>query len=148
MTEVFLVVEAFADGERVDADRLKVALADEHGRAHFVDVLVLRELVGQRSGVVLPDGLPVVGGASDHARPAVSWSSGFVAVAAAAALLVSLGAGFAAGWGVAGSAMDSGDGSPSAIRPAGALPPVEAPAPTRVIRFEPGVDWSEGTGGN
>ncbi|MEZ5319497.1 MAG: hypothetical protein R2752_19010 [Vicinamibacterales bacterium] len=145
MTDDLQVIEAFADGERVDAEALMAALADARGRAHFVDVLVLRELVDPRAGV----GLPVSGRGGEVVRSGASWSSRFVAVAAAAALVVSLGAGFAVGWGLAGRAAAGRGGAPASATPAGTpLPPIEAPAPTRVIRFEPGVDWTEGTGGD
>ena len=46
MTEWQDVIEAFADGEAVEPDRLKAALANEAARDHLVDVLLLRGLVG------------------------------------------------------------------------------------------------------
>lgn len=45
MTEPYEVVAAFADGERVNADALKHALADAAGRDYLVDVLALRGIV-------------------------------------------------------------------------------------------------------
>jgi len=39
------VIAAFVDGERVDVEALKRALADEAGRDHLVDLVALRELV-------------------------------------------------------------------------------------------------------
>jgi hypothetical protein len=75
-------------------------------------------------------------------------------LAAAAVLVVSLGAGFTTGW----RAGESRAASAMAMTP----PPVEtapapvvlpsvsidAPAATRVIRFQPGVDWQDAAGGN
>jgi hypothetical protein len=45
MTEPYEVVAAFADGERVNADELKHALADAAGRDYLVDLLALRGIV-------------------------------------------------------------------------------------------------------
>jgi hypothetical protein len=45
MTEGFEIVDAFVDGERVDGDALKRALAEPAGRDYLVDVLALREMV-------------------------------------------------------------------------------------------------------
>jgi hypothetical protein len=147
MTDTQRVIAAFADGERVDADALDGALADAGGRGYLIDVLVLRGLVNGH-GVD-----PVVVGASRadraegtrHGAVRTAWLS----AAAAALMVASLGSGFAAGWRVAGGGT-APDGQqvvdvPSLVLPSTTL---EAPAPTRVIRFEPGVDWQESVGGN
>ena len=47
MTDHLDVIAAFADGEHVEADALKAALADEAGREYLVDVLALRGLVSE-----------------------------------------------------------------------------------------------------
>ena len=39
------VIDAFIDGERVDANALKAALAEPAGRDYFVDVWLMREAV-------------------------------------------------------------------------------------------------------
>jgi len=39
------VIDAFIDGERVDADALKTALADANGRDYLIDAWLLREAV-------------------------------------------------------------------------------------------------------
>ena len=39
------IIDAFIDGERVDADALKAALADSNGRDYFIDAWLLREAV-------------------------------------------------------------------------------------------------------
>ena len=81
--DAFAVVEALLDGERVDADRLKDALADPAAREHFVDLIALREAVVRWAQAW--EGDPA------HARRPVRW------FAAAAAIVVSLGAGYLAG---------------------------------------------------
>ena len=146
MTETQQVIAAFADGERVDAAALDVALADAGGRSYLIDVLVLRGLVNGH-GVE-----PVVVGApravTVEARQG-GVRTGWLSAAAAALAIASLGSGFAAGWrAAAGGAAPEGE--PFVEAPALVLPSttVEAPAPTRVIRFEPGVDWQESVGGN
>jgi hypothetical protein len=45
MTDTYEVIAAFADGERVDADRLKQALSEPAGRDYLIDVLALGEVV-------------------------------------------------------------------------------------------------------
>jgi hypothetical protein len=45
MTDTFETIAAFADGERVDSDRLKQALGDPAGRDYLIDLLALGEVV-------------------------------------------------------------------------------------------------------
>ena len=45
MTDTYEVIAAFADGERVNADVLKQALAEPDGRDYLIDVLALRDVV-------------------------------------------------------------------------------------------------------
>src|SRR5262245_60914156 len=49
MNDQFEIIAAFADGENVDANELKLALAKESGREYLVDVLALRRLMGDPS---------------------------------------------------------------------------------------------------
>ena len=42
------IIDAFIDGERVDAGALKSALADPDGRLYLIDAWLLREAVRQR----------------------------------------------------------------------------------------------------
>ena len=39
------IIDAFVDGQRVDADAIKRALADPEGRAYMIDAWLLREAV-------------------------------------------------------------------------------------------------------
>ena len=128
----FAVVEAFLDGERIDAQGLKDALADAAAREHFVDLLVLREAVGSMApGAWSADARP-------GARGRVRW------FAAAAAVVMSLTAGYFAGQRVVAS-----PGPPASTVEAVIQfeRPPAAPAPTQVIQLRPGINWTESSGG-
>ena len=134
MHDYHQVLEAFADGEPVDPDDLNEALALADGRAHFIDVLVLRGMVGGHSAARQPLAAPSAPRRSSGPR----WLS------AAAALLIVAGLGGIGGY----SAGRRSQTSVNAITAAQANAAAPAPAPTRVIRLEPGVDWTERAGGN
>jgi hypothetical protein len=137
MIEVHEVIEAFADGDCVDADQLKQALAEEAGRDHLIDVLVLRGLMG--GGAASRPAMPTPRARSTGSR--MRWLS-----AAAAVALMSLAGGYLAGQRWPGPQAEPAS---AAVTPVGPIAPgVSAPAPTRVIRLEPGVDWNERAGGN
>jgi hypothetical protein len=132
MAEIHDVIAAFADGERVGADELKTALADRGGRDYLVDLLLLRDLVHAAGPAVL---VPTSG-----RRRLPKW------VGLAAAVSIGLAGGFLAGERASGA--PAGAAPPpmvTAIEPP--APPRAAPAATRVIRLEPGVDWTEYVGG-
>ena len=117
------IIGAFIDGERVDPIALKAALARPEGRDYLVDLLALRDLTGDVASFVssAPPARPLI--------PLPRW-------AAAAALIVCIGGGFVAGTRVTRA-------TPAPI----ATPRVTAPEPTHVVRLEPGVDWTETSGG-
>ena len=134
-------IDALLDGERVDIVELKEALAEAAGRDYLVDALALRELVAETTPVATRITSPVV--------PA--WQRRVWWPAAAAILVASLLAGFAAGYRSAGSVaaeVPVRHDAPAVAGKVNASPPLSAPTPTRVIRLEPGVDWTEGAGGN
>ena len=142
MSDMYEVIDAFADGERVDPDRLERALADPSGRTYLVDLLVMRGLVLEQHSAhtqirtVMPPTPP--------RRPA----AGLFAIAASLLLLLVSGfGGFVAGHRVA--ARMTATPVPVAIERI-VLPDtqISAPAPTRVIQVEPGVDWKRSAGGN
>jgi hypothetical protein len=121
------VVESFLDGEPVDLQELKEALARPDAREHLIDVLALRRDVwasgphhwsaahaGQRSG-----------------RKGVSW------IAAAAGLAISLATGYAVGHQARASQLDAG--VEVVLDAATPVPP----QPTQVITLTPGVNWTE-----
>jgi hypothetical protein len=128
----FAVVEAFLDGERVDAQTLKHALADADAREHFVDLLALREAVGSMApGAWSADGRA-------GARPHVRW------FAAAAAVVLSLTAGYFAGQRAVASTEPPASSVQAVIQ---FERPPAAPAPTQVISLRPGINWTENSGG-
>ena len=108
-----VVVAAFVDGERVDAHALKAALAQAEARDYLAELLALREVIAQ-------NGTP----AATTIRPSRRWI-----VAAAAAVVLSLGSGYALGMQL-GSAQTT-DGS--------AVADGVAPQPTRIIEVAPGA---------
>jgi hypothetical protein len=135
MTDIHAVIAAFADGEPVDPAELTRALSEADGREHLIDLLVLRGLVGGQSA-----SRPAL--MAPPARPAVSRLRWLSAAAALAGVCV-LG-GYLAGLGSAAAP----PATPAAATTRPAAIPVSAPAPTRVIRLEKGVDWNERGGGH
>jgi anti-sigma factor RsiW len=109
-------LSALADGEDADADVVEVALSMPESRAFLADMLRLRRLVQQD----LEPPRVVATPASERVA-ARRWMR-----VAATVVLTTL-----AGFGVADIA-----GRLGAKRPAEG-----PPTPTRVLRFEPGVDW-------
>jgi hypothetical protein len=134
MSDIYDVIQAFADGEPVDPVELEHALADPDGRAHLIDVVVLRKLV-KRSSVAVP---VAAAESSREPRRPLRW----LAAAAAIVTIASVGGyfvgeRFSMGRQVAGTA--TADVAPADSTTAAAPPP----APTLVITFKPGVDWTE-----
>jgi hypothetical protein len=127
--QALVIIEAFADGERVDPGLLKAALADEDARNHFVDVLLLREAMITVEPLVL---------AASPSRPDVRARAKWL-TAAAAAVLVSLSVGYAAGQRLVAPAAPP----PNVEVFMPMTQPVSAPAPTRSIAFTRGVNWTE-----
>ena len=125
------VVEAFADGERVDRDALNAALADPAGREYLLDLLALRDAVGGMA----------------PSRWAVASRTGlnrFRWVAAAALVICSIAAGY-----LAGTRTVEGHTEPPNVAAVITLPEAEitpAPAPTKVITLRPGVNWTDTKG--
>jgi hypothetical protein len=128
MAETYDVIAAFADGERVNPEALKDALADDAGREYLVELLVLRDLV------LASDPEMELSARSSARRDRRTW------LGIAAALVACVLGGYAVGW-QSHDAIDGRDGtSPDSAA-------VSAPAPTRVIHLQPGIDWKETSGG-
>jgi hypothetical protein len=123
MTEPLEVIASFMDGERVDADAFKRALGTEEGRDYLVDLVALRAVV-ERDTTALSAIAP-------RRRRLKGW------LAAAAAVTV-----LACGSYLLGAR--TADSRAPALGTPAADPP---PAPTRVIELEPGVNWTESSGG-
>jgi hypothetical protein len=133
MSQHLETIGAFIDGERVDADALRAALAVEEGRAYLVELAAMREIVA------MPATVPAPAARSSAGR--TFGSSGMVSakfLLAAAALVAVVGtAGFAIGRAQVERRI--------AIERAQAD---QAPAPTREVPAEAGVSWSSSTGSN
>lgn len=126
----YLVVAALADGERVDPAALRIALADPAVREYLVDLMALRHAVGTMGAV------PSTG--STDRRFLKGW------LTAAAAVIISLTAGYFAGQRTAALTL-----SASTIETAvdlGSIP--VAPKPTHVVPLRSGVNWTETSGGH
>src|SRR5262245_22877165 len=126
------VIGAFVDGERVDPDALKAALSTDEGRQYLIDVAALREMTIADGSQGLTAGAATTPKAAVLTPPARRWTA---TLAAAAAVVVALAGGYAAGRHAA----------PAGSSDRQALANQPAPAPTSVIRLEPGVDWHEQT---
>ena len=135
----FEVIGAFVDGERVDPEALKGALSTSEGRDYLVDVALLREMTlaeGHTPAVGFTLTKPALG--TMAVPPAVARRRWMAPLAAAAAVIVALTGGYAAGRHAAPS-----DSRGQELASANENQP--APAPTSIIRLKPGVDWHEQT---
>jgi hypothetical protein len=126
----YLVVAALADGEPVDANALRAALDDPAVREYLVDLIALRRSVASMSE------LPPV-----QWRERRSFLSRIGWLAAAAAIAVSLTAGY-----VAGQRTVQAAPAPSVETVVHLESPPAAPRPTRVISLRPGINWTEKPG--
>jgi len=130
VAEPYAVVEAFVDGEAVDQHRLRHALAEPAVRDHLVDLLVLREGVRAITPGSWSNPRATTGGT--RAR----W------LAAAAAVLVALSAGYYTGQRTVVASEPRGGETIVAVETMPA-----PPKPTQVIRLERGVNWTDGPAG-
>jgi len=123
------IIGAFIDGERVDAEALRAALATEEGRAYLVELAAMRELVA----------VPALTAAAPESRAQVGrkfWSAKLVLAAAALICVVGT-SGFALGRAVVERRI--------AIEQAEAN---KAPAPTREVPADAGVSWTSSSTGS
>jgi hypothetical protein len=124
------VVEAFLDGERVAPDALRAALAHPEARDVFIEMLQLRDVVGQMGPTTWK-----------HVAPSKMTVLRRRLLTAAAIAVMSLG-GYLAGQRASTPAM--ADEAVHAVVSFGSPP--AAPEPTRVIPLRPGVNWTESSG--
>jgi negative regulator of sigma E activity len=122
-----LVAAALADGETVDPEALKIALNDPAVREYLVDLITLRQSVG-----VMTEHTAV------HWRERRSVLSRVGWMAAAAAVIISLTAGY-----VAGQRAVQVAPAPSVETVVDFSGSASAPKPTRVVPLRPGVNWTE-----
>ena len=123
------VIDAFIDGERVDAEALKTALADPAGRDYLVDVWLLREAVQTEPIREVAAMTPPI---ASRPRRASWWL-------VAAAFATALAGGYAAGQNFGRrEPIATNPIAPVATSPAGAPAdgPFPVPAPSRVIQLE------------
>jgi hypothetical protein len=123
MREDFEVLSAVLDGDAVDIGLLELALEDPEGRRVFVDFVKLRQTAAKDIGAPrreFYEGVVRDLTVNQHVR-----RRGLPFPVAAAAILVAM---------LFGSMLDVNFISRD---PARAAPP----EPTRVLQFEPGVDW-------
>jgi hypothetical protein len=136
MDERIEVIDAFVDGERVDAPALKRALADEAGRDYFVDAWLLRE------GVQDDMSLDAVPHAPLRARRERGWL-----LALAASMVCAIG-GYVAGTRLSEAPRGAGTGAPPVVESTAAPSSFPAPSPTRAITVEFSTDGSAVRGGD
>jgi len=135
----FAVIDAFVDGERVDAAALKHALSEPAGRDYLVDLWLLREGVQEEmkaDTAAPPVTLPT--------RSPRNWLY-------AAAMFVCLVGGYAIGYQMSGPGSPPAPVTPpvTASQPASPAPapaPLAAPVPTRVITVQFAADTTSGGG--
>jgi hypothetical protein len=123
----YLAVAALADGEPVDPAALKAALEDHAVREYLVDLISLRQSV-----VTMSEQLPV------QWRERRSFLSRAGWMAAAAAIVISLTAGYLAGQRTVQAAP-----APSVETFVDFSGNASAPKPTRVVPLRLGVNWTE-----
>jgi hypothetical protein len=132
----FEVIDALVDGECVDRDELKRALAEPAGRDYLVDVLDLRTLT--------VDTVPAV-----IALPGVRQRSWRSSMAAAAVLVLCVTGAYSVGQRVGRTAAPVVAPAAPVVMdrtvPGGGL--MQAPAPTRIIRLDSDAKWTETPGG-
>lgn len=123
------VIDSFIDGERVDPDALKTALAGPAGRDYFVDVWLMREAVHAEAAAETP---PMLAVPVTPQRASRRWIP-----AVAAAIAGALVGGYAVGYRSGGVAPAPAP-VVSPITAVSAPPPsaFPAPPPTRVIQLE------------
>jgi len=128
---VFEIIGAFVDRERVNPDELTQALSTEEGREYLVDLVALREVTN----------FQVPAFEEPKPRRSASRWPGLVA-----AVLISLTGGYMAGRHQAGSVLEPARAVViDRPAPVDVIPP--APEPTTIIKLDPGVDWKESAGG-
>jgi hypothetical protein len=136
MDDQFEVLDAFVDGERVDAAQLRRALADEDGRDYFIDAWLLRESVQDE---LMREPVPQI---------ALSPRSGrhWPLLAVAASIVCLVGGGFA-GYRLA-DRPGASPAAPAIVEAPAAAPALPAPQPTRAIPVEFSTDNAAARGGD
>lgn len=135
-----LAIDALLDGELVDQQTLRSALNDESARDYLVEALILRQLAREMEPADLGstghgsrERVAIAGAPRGRLLRGARW------LAAGVVLVIGAGAGYVFGQ---GSRVQAAPGFVEVVLDNRAAPP--APEPTRLIRFEPGVNWTSG----
>ena len=129
------IIDAFVDGERVDSDAIKRALADPEGRAYLVDAWLLREVMQEDQTRTSSD---VTAPVSRSAKGPQRWL-------VAAGIAASLVGGYATGR-ITGHDASLPSTPPTTTAVAQPSPAFPVPPATRVIQLE--FHATKTTGGN
>lgn len=125
-------IDALLDGEVVNRTALRRALDDPAARDYLVDALALRQLTRDMG--------PASFVAPAARRGALHRASQWMA----AAVILLAGAGLGYVYGERFQSQPSSQGTIEVVVDSGSASP-PAPEPTRLIRFEPGVNWTTTT---
>ena len=136
----FEIIDAFVDGERVDATALKLALSEPAGRDYLVDVWLLRESLQEEMASEVPPAAAAV-----RARGARPW---LMAAALAACLIGGYFTGHRTSGTSGGSTQVAQPPVVAPIVPAQTTGSFPAPVPTRVIQLQFGTDAHVSGGGD
>jgi hypothetical protein len=121
-------IDALLDGEAVDRNALRSALADAAVREYLVDALLLRQLARD----IQPHRFIAPARAGGTVGRGVRWIAAVVTLVAGTSL------GYV--YGQKSQEPSASPGSVEVVVDDRTAPP--APEPTRRIRFEPGVNWT------
>jgi hypothetical protein len=125
-----LAIDALLDGELVDQQALRAALTDAAARDYLVEALILRQLARDLE----PNGFSIPSAPRGRLLRGMRW------LAASVFLVIGAGAGYVYGQ---GSRPQAASAFVEVVLDNHPAP--SAPEPTRLIRFEPGVNWTSGT---
>ena len=138
-------IDAFMDGERVNSDALRAALATDEGRGYLVELAAMREVVAVPAAAAASPAIAASPTIATSSTLATSVSGPGRSSSVSASLLL-VAAALVAVVGTAGFALGTRQSARRDSAQAEA-----APQPTRVLKLEAGVNWSEGQptkGGN
>jgi hypothetical protein len=125
---LLVTIDDLLDGEAIERERLRAALADADARDYFVDALLIRHAARELT--------PPVPLASTARRARIRWTQWLTA----AVVVASVGAaGVGGGYIWAHHTIDA----PAPVETVVDVSPrTIAPAPTKVIHLQPGVNWT------
>jgi hypothetical protein len=129
----FEALAAWVDGEPVSRIEVAAALETPDGRDYVLDLMALRHMVSVTTPALAAKPAP---------RSAERWKT----FAAAAAVVLCAGGGFAAGRLLSPESSPATDEPDRPVVTVSTPAPVSAPEPTRVIQLDEGTSWRESGG--